>query len=215
MRFKLIAFDLDGVLVKEPSAWWTLHRAFGTYRESGQNLRAYEAGEIDYPEFMRRDIALWGRRSLKEVEGILLRFTLAPKAQEVTDRLRSSGYELAIVSAGIDILARAVADRLQIRRWIANGLAVDPSGFLTGEGIYRVDLLDKTPALEGLIGPLAIARSEVVAVGDSKYDTQLMMACGTGVGIWNRAEGRPDPPWPTSCLIIKSLADLPDALDHN
>ena len=60
MRFKLVAFDLDGVLVKEPSAWWSLHRAFGTYGASKENLMAYEAGQIEYPEFMRRDIRLWG-----------------------------------------------------------------------------------------------------------------------------------------------------------
>ena len=49
MKFKMIAFDLDGVLVEEPSAWWTLHHAFGSFEASKENLLAYEMGAIDYP----------------------------------------------------------------------------------------------------------------------------------------------------------------------
>ena len=36
--FQGIAFDLDGVLVEEPSSWWTLHKAFGTYGKGGGSL---------------------------------------------------------------------------------------------------------------------------------------------------------------------------------
>jgi phosphoserine phosphatase len=44
VNFKLVAFDLDGVLVEEPSAWWTLHHAFGTYEASKENLRGKALG---------------------------------------------------------------------------------------------------------------------------------------------------------------------------
>lgn len=59
MAFKAIAFDLDGTLVTERSSWWTLHRYFGTYEQSMQNMEFYEQGEITYDEFMKRDIGLW------------------------------------------------------------------------------------------------------------------------------------------------------------
>ena len=114
MKFRLIAFDLDGVLVRQPSAWWTLHRAFGTYQASRTNLLAYEEGQIDYPEFMRRDIKLWGVRTIHEVEAILSNFRLTEGALRICEILSIRGYRLAIVSAGIDILVRAVARRLQI-----------------------------------------------------------------------------------------------------
>jgi phosphoserine phosphatase len=75
MGFKVVVFDLDGVLVEEPSAWWTLHHAFSTYEASKENLNAYNRGIIDYPEFMRRDISLWGSRNIEEIGAILLKGT--------------------------------------------------------------------------------------------------------------------------------------------
>ena len=212
MRIKLIAFDLDGVLVDEPSAWWTLHQAFGTYEKSKKNLRAYEAGNIDYPEFMRRDIRLWGTRTLQEVEAILHNFTLARAASETCNALRRRGYQLAIVSAGIDILARAVAEELGIEHWVANGLKADAQGFLTGEGVFRVDLLEKHRSLESLVRPLSLTLSDVAAVGDSKYDIPLIQACGTGIAIVKGDTAADPAPWPAGCPQLGGLEELLEVL---
>jgi phosphoserine phosphatase len=86
MPFRLIAFDCDGVLVKETSAWYTLHKNFGTYEAARPNLIACEAGEIDYPEFMRRDIRLWDRPRVKEIEAILGKYTMMTGASDVGTR---------------------------------------------------------------------------------------------------------------------------------
>jgi HAD superfamily PSPase-like hydrolase len=212
VKFKLVAFDLDGVLVEEPSAWWTLHHAFGTNEASKKNLQAYEVGNIDYPEFMRRDISLWGTRKINEVENVLFKFNLSESAPEICDLLHQRRYELAILSAGIDILARAVSRKLKIEHWIANGLEVGVEGVLTGEGIFRVDLKEKDRALKELIRPLGIPFSHVVAVGDSKYDVSFMRACGAGIAFvkCNTREESQSwiKPWPRICC----LADLPKTL---
>jgi phosphoserine phosphatase len=212
MRIKLIAFDLDGVLVAEPSAWWTLHKAFGTYETSKENLRTYEAGNIDYPEFMRRDIRLWGTRNIKEVQAILLNFILTDTAPEICSKLRQKGYQLAIVSAGIDILARAVSERLGIEHWAANGLAMDSQGFLTGEGIFHVDLMKKHLALEKLVKPLGLVLPDIAAVGDSKYDIPLMKACGAGIAFIRGCIPTDRPLWAESWPKIYHLEGLPRVL---
>jgi phosphoserine phosphatase len=212
VNFKLVAFDLDGVLVEEPSAWWTLHHAFGTYEASKENLRAYEAGVFDYPEFMRRDIRLWGTRSIVEVKTILHNFTLSKGASDVCDILRLRGYQLAILSAGIDIVAKAVSEKLGIQYWIANGLEVDGEGLLTGEGIFRVDLKEKEKALGELIKPLGVRLSNVVGVGDSKYDVSFMRACGAGIAFVNDDGSTQGHLWVRDWVRIHSLRDLPNAL---
>jgi phosphoserine phosphatase len=211
LKFKMIVFDLDGVLVKEPSAWWTLHQAFGSYEVSKVNLRAYETGKIDYPEFMRRDISLWGRRNIREIKGILQKFTLTRGALEACHILRGRGYRLAILSAGIDILARTVSKKLGIKIWAGNGLEIDDQGFLTGDGIFRVDLIAKHRALTELIAPLGIEISETVAVGDSKYDVPLMRASGAGIAfIRNNSAGSHY--WSKPWHRIFRLVDLPKVL---
>ena len=57
MSYKFVAFDLDGVLVDTFSSWVWMHKHFNVNND--HSLYAYQRGEIDYGEFMRRDIALW------------------------------------------------------------------------------------------------------------------------------------------------------------
>lgn len=208
MSFKLIAFDLNGVLVEEESAWWTLHKAFSTHEASKVNLHAYEKDKIDYPEFMRRDIRLWGKRNIKEVEAILHNFTLTEAAPEICNILKHRGYQLAIVSAGIDILVRRVSEKLGIDHWIANGLAVDREGVLTGEGIFRVDLMKKHEALEALVRPLGVKLSDTAAVGDSKYDLSILKACGAGFAYIRPSISSDQLLWAESWPKIYHLEDL-------
>src|SRR5438094_9038265 len=85
MRYNIVALDFDGVLVRQVSAWWTVHKAFGTYQESKSNLSAYERGEIGYGEFMKRDISLWGKRTLTEVKDVLFKYDLSPQAKRFID----------------------------------------------------------------------------------------------------------------------------------
>jgi len=208
MGFELIVFDLDGVLVEEPSSWWTLHKAFGTFEVSRENLYAYEAGKIDYPEFMRRDIRLWGQRNIWEVEALLQNFTLNQGASEICNVLQQQGYKLAIVSAGIDILARTVSEKLGIEYWVSNGLEVDIQGNLTGEGIFRVDLIEKHLALKKLLRPLRVELSNVIAIGDSKYDIPLMTSCGAGIFFIRQGNSTKCTPCTEPLEKIHALGDL-------
>jgi len=84
MRYKLIAFDMDGTLTEEDSCWGVLHRHFGTQEAARRHLKAYDRGEIDYPEFMRRDIALWKPvPTLEQVKRVLTPYRLAPNVERV------------------------------------------------------------------------------------------------------------------------------------
>jgi phosphoserine phosphatase len=190
MRYKIVALDFDGVLVKQLSAWWTLHIKFGTYEESRSNLSAYEKGQIGYGEFMKRDISLWGRRSLNEVKDVLLKYDLNPHAKSCIDELKRDGRKVVVVSAGIDLLVGDAAKKLGIEQFLANGLETDPNGYLTGSGIFKVDLKRKDLALKGLIEREGGNLSEVAAVGDSKYDLKFLQAAGLGIGFGDRSKSK-------------------------
>jgi phosphoserine phosphatase len=182
MRYKLVAFDLDGTLVVGESSWWRLHEYFGTIEGSLRNMKEYEERKIAYDEWMRRDISLWKPTPhITTVEKILLDYTLAPKASHVTRTLRDRKIRMAIVTTGIDILAKSVASRLHIPEFVANGLVPDESGYLTNRVVFNVDLFEKHRAFIKLVKKLGIPRSQCVAVGDSKYDVNFLKSAGLGV----------------------------------
>ena len=190
MAYNIVALDFDGVLVKQESAWWTLHIEFGTYQESKFNLGAYENGEIGYGEFMKRDISLWGRRTVGEVKDILLKYDLNPQAKSFIDELKKDGRKVVVVSAGIDLLVADAANKLGIKQFVANGLEADRNGYLTGSGIVRVDLMRKDLALKELIEREGGNLSEVAAVGDSKYDLAFLEASGLGIGFGEQSKSK-------------------------
>ena len=54
---KLVCFDMDGVLLDTVSSWRYIHEYFGTTNE--RSILPYLRGDIDYLEFIRRDVSLW------------------------------------------------------------------------------------------------------------------------------------------------------------
>ncbi len=210
MRYKLIAFDMDGTLVVDSSCWRALHEHFKTDKKAIFNLKAYEKGEIDYPEFMRRDILLWQPLpGIDEVKKILLKYKLVPNAKEVLGEIHRRGYNTAIVTGGIDLLADEVGRDLGIKNILANGLQVDVNGKLTGEGIFRVEPNRKDELLKKIAAEMRIDLSECVAVGDSKYDRKFLEVAGLGVAI-----GRDHHLLDVADVVLEGANDLHGLLDH-
>ncbi len=210
MRYKLIAFDMDGTLVVEDSCWRVLHNHFGTKEAARTNLGAYERGEIDYPEFMRRDIALWQPPpTIDEVRRALASYKLVPNIKEVVEEVHRRGYQTAIVTGGLDILADEVAKELGIPHVLANGLEVGEGGRLTGEGIFIVEPSQKHEVLVQLAGRLGFELDECVAVGDSKYDVEFLKRAGLGVVIGGSPELAR-----VADVVIRDFEHLPQLLDY-
>lgn len=184
MIFKAVAFDLDGTLVTEKSSWWTLHKFFGTYQQSVQNMKSYEQGKITYDKFMKLDIGLWKPRPhINTLKEVLLNYTLTVNSKFVTKLLKEKDYSLLIVTTAPDILANAVAEELNISHVASNGFIFDKDGYLTQNIVFNVDLMKKEIAFKKMLSKIGVKCEECVAVGDSKYDKSFLNAAGLGVAF--------------------------------
>lgn len=177
----MAAFDMDGTLLEENSSWVALHRFFGTSHKGEESLRLYTEGKIDYVEFMRRDISAWPRGvTLSEIEAILSGYRVRREAPETLRELRRRGIEPALVTSGIDILAKKVAEELGINHWIANGLRFDRAGCILPDGVARVDPTRKDVAYLELLRSLGIPSNATIAVGDTIYDLAFLKSARLG-----------------------------------
>ncbi|MEW5760130.1 MAG: HAD-IB family phosphatase, partial [Candidatus Thermoplasmatota archaeon] len=174
----LMVFDCDGVLADIHSSWGYVHQRFGV--DNIASLNAYLAGEIDDCEFMRRDIALWlknGKINIKKIEEILYTVPLMPGLSEAFSYFKKDGMATAIISGGLDILAKRIGKIVNMDYVYANGLAIDADGYLNGEGILRVELMKKGKILSELMRMIGLNKNEVAVVGNSFIDVDMFNFC--------------------------------------
>ncbi|HYK92785.1 MAG TPA: HAD-IB family phosphatase [Thermoplasmata archaeon] len=182
---RLAAFDMDGTLVDARSSWAFVHDHFG--ESNSEALRLFLDNRIDDAEFIRRDIQLWWKHApnltVQEIDEILGAVPLMPGAKEMFEGLHQRGIMTAIVSGGIDLLARRIARELGIEYVLANGFRVDATGRLTGEGLIRVPIKSKEEVLERVQAQLGVRPEQTAAVGNSEIDVGLFRRSRIGIAF--------------------------------
>lgn len=183
--YGLVAFDMDGVLVDHASSWSWVHEHFKVDNEA--SLVAYIEGRIDDREFMRRDISKWlnVRRDLclRDIDEILRPVPVTPGIRETVSTLHSHGMRCVIVSGGLDMAAKRIAEANDFDDHIANSLACDENGHLTGEGVLRVELTNKRRALERFQERYGVPAERTVAIGNSFVDVSMFSSSGLSIAF--------------------------------
>jgi phosphoserine phosphatase len=204
----LAGFDLDGTILQHDSSWAAIHRHFGTEHLGAASLRLYTEGKIDYKEFMRRDISSWPKGVTRtEIEQVLSGYKIRKEAPGLLRELKRRGMKVALVTSGIDILARDVATELQMDHWVANGLRFDSRGRVKAEGIGRVDPTRKDVAYRKLLRKLGIPPEKTIAVGDTIYDLAFLKTAAMGFMLAHTTRVS-DP----AIIHIDSLSEILDYL---
>lgn len=169
MAVRLVAFDLDGTLIRGPNALAVIGAALRRPEWEEQMEILHMRGAA--PEEMRSRVAPWKAFSKDELRGRLVHARLAPGVHEAFQLLHDRHVTTAIVSISWDFLVEWFAGRFGAAHWVAVGL--DPDGTVTP---FWPE--DKGPWLERLMATLHVDRHEVAAVGDSPRDASLLRAAG-------------------------------------
>ncbi len=184
-NLELIVFDMDGVLTDTISSWKYIHDYFNTSNE--RSVDEYLKGNIDDSEFIRRDAALWienGKPIKKEkLIQILSNIPLVTGASECIENLKKRRIKTAIISAGLDILAEDVGQKLGIDYVYSNGIKSDKNGRLTGKSILQVRLMYKDQTVKRLARKLDISFNNIAAVGNSCFDIPMFEISGLSIAF--------------------------------
>ena len=184
-QYDLVAFDMDGVLFDHRSSWAWIHEQFGVNNE--ESFSEFVMGNIDEPEFMRRDIALWmnidEKISKKKLVTLFRNMPLIKGIQETVAALKWNNIDCVIISGGIDIAAEMIATEFEFDGFAANSLAADEEGKLTGEGIVNVDLRDKGKKLKEFIKKHKTTEERTVTIGNSYTDIKMFESSGLSIAF--------------------------------
>ena len=183
---RLIAFDLEGTLVKSVSSWVELHKRFGTWEKGKEYAELFFSGKIDYVKWAELDASLWRGHTREEIMEWANSVEYMDGAKELIEFLRTNDFRIAILSSGLMCLAERIAGELGVDYVFANELVFDENGVVTGNVKSLVDFKSKGVILRGLKNEL---RPELtVAVGDGYNDLSMFREADVSIAI-NPHEG--------------------------
>jgi HAD superfamily phosphoserine phosphatase-like hydrolase len=189
----VVAFDLDGTLLRGPTVCELLAEPLGRLAE----MRRFEAlsSEAEIAA-ARREMARWYEgRSAAQLCAALEAATWAPGAHEGVALLQSQGIEVVIASITWSFAVEWVAERLGVGR--ALGTKLEPDG-----RIADVWPRDKARWLERQLAELRVPSARAAAVGDSGSDGDLLAAASLRFFV-----GSGEPP-PLAGLVHRPAGDI-------
>ncbi len=166
---KLIVFDVDGTLIKEPSIWRFIHEQLGTLDACEVNRRMYEQGLIDYREWAILDAMAWKGVTEEKLKEIVSKVGYVKGVRETFETLKRNGFKIAVISAGLTLITDRIKEELNVDYALSNEL-VFKDGKLTGEVKVSVEYPDKEKAFKRLVKELGINPCNCIAVGDTNAD---------------------------------------------
>ncbi len=184
-KYDLVCFDMDGTLTKLRSSWCWVHQHYGVNNEPA--YQAFVDGEIDEPEFIRRDIALWMGKdpdvTLRDIAVTFRDMPLIDGIQETIACLKNYGIRSVIVSGGIDLAAGMLKAEFGFDDFVADELCAYEDGRLTGEGKMNVDLRDKGVNVRKFIEKYGTTSERTVSIGNSFTDIGMFKQSGLSIAF--------------------------------
>jgi phosphoserine phosphatase len=178
---RLLALDMDSTLITIESID-EMGDVLGIRERVEAVTAAAMRGEIDYPESLRRRVALLAGLEEQALEQILEeRVHLSPGAEQLVARCRKSGIRTLLVSGGFSFFTQHLKEALELDFTLSNELEI-AGGRLTGRLLGEiVDGEAKAAKLVAVRNELGLAREQTLAVGDGANDIPMMREAGLSV----------------------------------
>ncbi|MDD5254243.1 MAG: HAD family phosphatase [Candidatus Nanoarchaeia archaeon] len=188
MSYKLICFDMDGVIFKDINFWVELHKKYGTIEKGLKLNKKYL--HTDYNRLVKEVVInLWKGKSAKPYHDLINSLEYLPGVKETMEYVKKKNYITAIISASSIEAARKVQKEFGIDHIYANELVIK-NGKISGEFIWPIGAgkEKKAKIIRDLCSDLNIPLKEVIYIGDSDTDLEAFKEVGLSIAFNSNSE---------------------------
>ena len=180
---RLLAMDMDSTLITIECI-----DELGDFAGRKAEVAAITAqamrGELDYPQSLRRRVALLRGLDESVLERVYAeRLRLTPGAATLIAKCKAHGVRLLLVSGGFSFFTERLRERLGLDYTISNRLEIR-DGKLTGEVLG--DIVDgdaKARRFAEAVNELEADKAQTVAIGDGANDLKMMAEAGYSIAF--------------------------------
>ncbi|MDP3699227.1 MAG: HAD-IB family phosphatase [Nanoarchaeota archaeon] len=183
MAYKLICFDMDGVIFKDINFWIELHKKFGTLEQGIKLTEKYLHN--NYKKLVEEVVVkLWKGKNAKPYYELVNSLEYLQGVQKVFNHVKKKGLISAIISASSIDVARRFQQDYGVDHIFANELIIK-DGKVSGEFIWPIGVgkHKKAEIIRHLCKDLGIQKKEVIYIGDSDTDIEAFKEVGLSIAF--------------------------------
>ncbi len=188
MTYKLICFDMDGVIFKDINFWMELHKKFGTLEQGIKLTEKYL--HSNYEKLVEEVVVkLWKGKNAKPYFELVKSIEYLPGVPKVFQHVKKQDWVTSIISASSIDVARRVQQDYGIDHIFANELVIK-DGKVSGEFIWPIGVgkHKKAEIIRHLCKDLGIKTKEVIYIGDSDTDIEAFQEVGLSIAFNSQSE---------------------------
>jgi phosphoserine phosphatase len=180
---RLLAMDMDSTLINIECID-ELGDLAGRKGEVAQITAQAMRGELDYPQSLRKRVALLAGLDESVLERVYTeRLCLTPGAEALIAACKAHAVKLLLVSGGFSFFTERLRQRLGLDYTISNRLEVR-AGKLTGEVLGEiVDAEAKAAKFRAVADELEAQKAQTLAIGDGANDLKMMALAGYSIAF--------------------------------
>jgi phosphoserine phosphatase len=188
-KFKLIAFDMDGTLLKRRTIF-----VFAEKKGFMDELLNIVNSRIDSYKKSIKIAQLLNGMNVEELLKIFRNISLQDHVEKIIHEIKKKGIKTAIITNSYQFVADDLKNRLEIDWAYANNLIID-NNIVTGEleinnkklvrqfDNCNIHSICKECVLDDLCTKIGITTKDTIAVGDGLIDTCMIKKAGLGVAF--------------------------------
>lgn len=214
-RFDLVAFDVDGTLIRHPKGWtvWEVlnERFTGSGEINKDRYAAYRAGRLSYADWVGLDISGWRDAGAKRADLIaaLEPLELVPGTREALGTLKRHGARLFVISGTLDLMLNTLYPDHPFEEVYANHIGFDEQDRIAHWRATPFDMDGKATALRAIALREGIPLERCAFVGDSANDLWIAEVAGLTVAFTPKS-----PELEAAAGVIVHAEDLKAILPH-
>jgi len=187
MKYKLVVFDMDGVIFVQDNFWNLMHHKYDTVEEGFKLTQKYL--RTDVKKLADEVIGkLWKGKSAEGFFELIEEAEYNPGAKELFDKLKKIGIRTCILTSGPTELAKRAKNDLGVDFVYGNEIVIKNNKITGQYNWLSLDYTHKGETFLKICKEIGIKPEEAIVVGDNDQDISKFEKAGFSIAFNSNSE---------------------------